>query len=129
MLDFARELVAPATENPPGTAYPKCVRLLRRRLRELGLLLDPHVPSHCVRASYGGGTRTLYFHGHYHVVPPASPDRFLPVVRNGRLFGRGSSDMKSGLAAMVYAALALRESGVRLNGKIALTAVRLLGGS
>ena len=123
MLDFTRELVALPTENPPGSAYPQCVRLLRKRLRELRLPLDSHAPRHCVRATYGSGPRTLYFHGHYDVVPAAAPDQFRPVVRNGRLFGRGSSDMKSGLASMVSAILALRDSGVPLDGKIVLTMV------
>jgi len=123
MLDFARELIALPTENPPGTAYPQCVRLLRKRLRDLRLPLDSPTPRYCVRATYGSGPRILYFHGHYDVVPAASPQQFRPVVRNGRLFGRGSSDMKSGLASMVYAILALRDSGVQLDGKIVLTMV------
>ena len=123
MLDFTRELVALPTENPPGSAYPQCFRLLRKRLRDLRLPLDSHTPRHCVQASYGNGPRILYFHGHYDVVPAAAPEQFLPVVRNGRLFGRGSSDMKSGLASMVFAILALRDSGARLDGKIVLTMV------
>jgi succinyl-diaminopimelate desuccinylase len=120
MLDFVRELIALPTENPPGTAYPECVRFLRRRLRELRLPLDSHAPRHCVRASYGRGQSTLYFQGHYDVVPAAASSQFLPVVRNGRLYGRGSSDMKSGLASMLFAILALRDSGVNLDGKIIL---------
>lgn len=123
MLDFVRDLIALPTENPPGTAYRECVSLLRKRLRELRLPVDSHALHDCVRASYGSGPRTLYFHGHYDVAPAAVPRQFVPAVRNGRLFGRGSSDMKSGLASMVYAILALRDSGVRLNGKIVLTLV------
>jgi len=123
MLDFVRELIALPTENPPGTAYLECVRFLRRRLRKLGLRLDSHTPHYCVRAHYGSGQRTLYFQGHYDVVPAAASSQFLPVMRNGRLFGRGSSDMKSGLASMVYAILALRDSGVNLDGRIILSLV------
>ncbi len=123
MLDFARELIALPTENPPGNAYDDCAKLLRSRLRELGFLLDSQVPRPCVRARYGRGQRTLYFHGHFDVVPANSPAQFQPVVRNGRLFGRGSSDMKSGLAAMLYAAVALKESGMSFDGKLILSFV------
>jgi acetylornithine deacetylase/succinyl-diaminopimelate desuccinylase-like protein len=36
-VDFARELVAVASENPPRSAYPECVRIIEARLRNLGL--------------------------------------------------------------------------------------------
>jgi len=47
----------------------------------------------------GTGPHTLYFSGHYDVVPAQSRDQFQPRVEGRNLFGRGSSDMKSGLAA------------------------------
>lgn len=39
------------------------------------------------------------------------------------LFGRGASDMKSGLAAMIYAVKAIKTCGVELDGRIGLTIV------
>jgi acetylornithine deacetylase/succinyl-diaminopimelate desuccinylase family protein len=74
-------------------------------------------------SSYGTGAKTLYFHGHYDVVPASSEDQFQPYVKDGKLFGRGSSDMKSGLAAMIYAIKAIKSSNIQLNGKIGLTIV------
>lgn len=121
--DFACDLIALPTENPPGNAYAECARLLRTHLQALGFPLDPQTPRHCVRACCGRGLRTLYFHGHYDVVPAASSGQFHPLVRNGRLFGRGSSDMKSGLASMVYALVALKDSAVQLDGKVVLSFV------
>jgi len=41
---------------------------------------------------------------------------FDPVIKDGRLFGRGAQDMKGGLAAMLGAARALAESGDWLPG-------------
>lgn len=57
----------------------------------------------------GGNGPLLCFAGHTDVVPPGPPgswhsDPFVPVVRDGHVFGRGAADMKSGLAAMVTAA-------------------------
>lgn len=54
----------------------------------------------------GEGKRTLGFCGHEDVVATDNPDQwtsdpFVATIRNGRLYGRGASDMKSGLAAML----------------------------
>ena len=71
-----------------------------------------------------GGTRPgLLFLGHSDVVPAGSGwDRppFEPYVRDGRLYGRGSTDMKGGLAAVLIALRALRTAGVELPGRAAL---------
>lgn len=37
MIEFTSELVAIASENPPGTAYPDCVRAIESKLRALDL--------------------------------------------------------------------------------------------
>ena len=54
----------------------------------------------------GEGDRTLGFCGHEDVIATDNPDQwtsdpFVATIRNGRLYGRGASDMKSGLAAML----------------------------
>jgi succinyl-diaminopimelate desuccinylase len=122
MLELTRELVAIPTENPPGNRYGDAIELLCRRLRELGFT-DTRVEGDCVLSFVGVGDRTLYFSGHYDVVPAQSPTQFEPAVKGANLFGRGSSDMKSGLAAMIYAARALRDCGAALDGRIGLVFV------
>jgi acetylornithine deacetylase/succinyl-diaminopimelate desuccinylase-like protein len=74
-------------------------------------------------ATHGSGERTLYFHGHYDVVPAQNPEQFLPVRKEHFLFGRGSSDMKGGIVAMLYAILALKQFQVDLNGRVRLMLV------
>ena len=51
---------------------------------------------------------TLVFHGHYDVVP-ARPEQFTPRIQGDRLEGRGSYDMKGGLAAMMCALQDLKD--------------------
>ena len=123
MLEFARELVSIPTENPPGRAAEECARLLRDRLRSMEFPIEPRTPGGSIRSFYGRGKRTLYFHGHFDVVPAASPAQFQPAIREGKLLGRGSSDMKGGLVSMIYAVRAIQECGLKLDGRIALTFV------
>src|SRR5438445_2077900 len=123
MLAFASELIAIPKENPPGKAAEECARVLRDRLRRMGFPAEPKTPGHSVRSFYGRGKRMLYFHGHFDVVPAASPAQFPPSIRGEKLFGRGSSDMRSCLVAMIYAVRAIQECGLKLDGRIALTFV------
>jgi succinyl-diaminopimelate desuccinylase len=134
MIAFTSELVAIASENPPGHAYPDCVRVIEARLRALDLPCEivRYRPAKGTRddsgaaivsSRVGTGRRTLYFSGHYDVVPVTTPGQCAPVLKGRTLFGRGSADMKGGLAAMLYAAVALRELRVPLDGRVDLVFV------
>lgn len=122
MVELTRELVAIPTENPPGVSYHDTVAFLTSRLRALGFD-ETRVEGDCVLSFIGRGTRTLYFSGHYDVVPAQRPDQFTPTLHGKTIVGRGSSDMKSGLAAMIYAAKALREHGALDDGRVGLVFV------
>ena len=130
--DFTRELVAIPTENPPGARYRECVDLISERLSELGITHEvigvpsdaaDGCPRYCILGSHGAGDRAVHFHGHYDVVPASVAGQFEPQVQNGNLFGRGSSDMKSGLAAMIYAVKVLEAANVECGGRIELRIV------
>jgi acetylornithine deacetylase/succinyl-diaminopimelate desuccinylase-like protein len=120
MAALLEELVAIDTENPPGRALGRCGRILCDGMKRLGLepeLIEvaPHreLEDPCVvRCSVGAGSRTIYFHGHFDVVPAQDPGQFRPRRRDGRIIGRGSADMKGGLVSMMYGALAARELGL-----------------
>ncbi|KAL3827115.1 hypothetical protein ACHAXA_002350 [Cyclostephanos tholiformis] len=65
--------------------------------------------------SRSGGDAILLI-GHVDVVPASNDDGwsahpFDPVVRDGRMYGRGAGDMKAGVVAMIYAIVALRDLG------------------
>jgi acetylornithine deacetylase/succinyl-diaminopimelate desuccinylase family protein len=133
-IDFTKALIEIPTENPPGVAYRACVDLLAHKLGELGLaytLQEAPAPSsshssepgYCLLSSYGIGEKTLYFHGHYDVVPASDPAQFRPFLKEDKLFGRGSSDMKGGIVAMMAAIQAIKECGIPLRGKIGLTII------
>ncbi|MDX6629071.1 MAG: acetylornithine deacetylase, partial [Gaiellales bacterium] len=75
-------------------------------------------PQLVARFRGSGGGRALLLNGHVDVVDvePRSnwtqADPFAAVARDGRLYGRGTCDMKGGVASMVTAACALAELGI-----------------
>ncbi len=75
-----------------------------------------------------GNGPTLLFDGHMDTVDVGRLDRWAHgpyngIVEQGVLHGRGSCDMKGGLAAMVYAARALLDAGLELNGTLYVVGV------
>lgn len=75
-----------------------------------------------LQAGTGGG-RTLLMGGHTDVVPAEEADwitgnGYEAKIIDGKLYGRGSADMKGGLAASLVAIRALKETGVKLRGDI-----------
>jgi succinyl-diaminopimelate desuccinylase len=133
-VDFLQRLIRVPTVNPPGAAYIECATLIGEHLRNLGYTVEyiKLSASEVVElAPYGEGQpRTnvigrlpdrlgapvLHFNGHMDVVPPGSgwsTDPFGGEVRDGRIYGRGASDMKGGIAAQIYAVEAIRRAGLR----------------
>ena len=87
-----------------------CQEVLASRLEALGFECETMVFGEVTNLWARRGTESpvLCFAGHTDVVPPGPEDEwntdpFDPVIVDGMLFGRGSADMKSGLAAMVVA--------------------------
>ena len=72
-----------------------------------------------------GSGRSLLFNGHVDVIPPGPEDAWQTgpwagAVRDGKIFGRGASDMKAGLAAYTMAMHTIIASGLKLKGDVIL---------
>jgi acetylornithine deacetylase/succinyl-diaminopimelate desuccinylase-like protein len=70
--------------------------------------------------------RTLIFNGHFDVYPPSTSwsfDPFSTPIRDGKLYGPGSTDMKGGTTAMVVACAVLSALELPKNGRVAVLAV------
>jgi succinyl-diaminopimelate desuccinylase len=120
IVAFARDLVAIPSENPPGACYDECIDRICAELDSLAIVWelvetgDRETRRRAIVAMVGDGGPLLYLHGHYDVVPGFSRAQFEPRVEDGRLVGRGASDMKGGLAAIVHAARAAAKVGARV---------------
>jgi len=130
ILAFSKDLIGIASENPPGAQYRECADRIGAELDRLGFAYQvleapgaPERPRYNLLCFHGDGPRTLYFHGHYDVVPAQSRAQFTPRVEDGRLFGRGAADMKAGLAAMIYATYLLKQLELPLKGRVGLSIV------
>jgi acetylornithine deacetylase/succinyl-diaminopimelate desuccinylase family protein len=105
--------------------------LLFEKLKELGLsprYLGASKERPNVVAEWGEkrGRTTLMLNGHMDTIPPESKDVVSPysgAVRSGKLYGLGALDMKSTLAAYVFAVRALMQAKVKLSGKLYLAFV------
>ncbi len=78
-----------------------------------------------VKLRGSGGGKNLIFNGHTDTVPPyrMTIDPFGGEVRDGFVWGRGTSDMKGPIASMLIALLAIKRSGIKLRGDIIFTGV------
>ncbi len=126
-------LVRVPTVNPPGDVYTECAELVGRRLAERGYAIE-YVRAEGVRGDSARYPRTnvvgrltgragsgpcVHFNSHIDVVEAGSGwtvDPFAGVVKDGRVYGRGTCDMKGGLAASMIAIEAILEEGIRFPG-------------
>jgi len=130
LASLARDLVRMPSVNPPGDEK-QVAEFIADRLKSGGFEVDiydvyPQRPN--VTATLKGAEEgpTLLFNGHTDVVPVGSgwtTEPFKADVRNGRIYGRGSADMKGGLASMIVAMEALKETGIELRGNLVFSAV------
>ncbi len=104
-------LLAELVRRPSVTpADAGCQEIIAGRLAALGFHCEamPFGDVSNLWARRGTSGPVLCFSGHTDVVPPGSEeewdsDPFEPLIKDGLMVGRGSADMKSGLAAMIVA--------------------------
>ena len=113
-LDLTQELIRFNTINPPGNEKP-CANYLGEILESAGFFVSYHDFAEdrtSLIARTGDGSKPpLCFTGHIDTVPLGamkwSKDPLAAHIEDNRLYGRGSSDMKSGVAAFVFAMVEL----------------------
>lgn len=145
LVEALQNLLRIPTVNPPGDSYEEFAATFREWLDTFGYgtsvvrvpdallpTLAPHGegrPRPSIIATLdgpGGDGFRIHLNGHYDVVPPGEDWSFPPfsgVLHEGKVYGRGAADQKSGLVMQVLAVEALRRAGVPWRGRITHSAV------
>lgn len=117
LVSLLESFIRIPSENPPGRNLAKAQAWIADQLAYYEIPFEIHPSSRTetdhavIIGTVGSGDRHMYLHGHYDVVPAFSEEQYEPKVREGSVFGRGASDMKSGVVAMLLAAVVHRDLG------------------
>jgi len=122
-LDLTRKLIAFDTISPPGNEAD-CAKFIAALLEPAGFEITWHDWQSqrpnliaTLPATEPVSRGSIVYSGHLDTVPLGQAawnvDPFAGEIRNGRLYGRGTSDMKSGVAAAIMAGLRLSHEPVR----------------
>lgn len=142
-LDFAKKVLIESLKipsiSPSGDGYEEISQVYRELMVEIGLnvevhkvpqqIVDEHVPKEgrgkprfIVVGRLGEGRPIIHFNGHYDVVPGGSnwtvTEPFKPVEVEGKIYGRGATDMKGGIAAFLASILSISERVGEFKGTI-----------
>jgi succinyl-diaminopimelate desuccinylase len=137
VVALTQDLVRIPTVNPPGDAYEACARYIGERLKPRGFAVEyvralgapgdsDAKPRVNVVARWQGSSagECVHFNSHIDVVEAGSgwtSDPFGAEIRDGKIYGRGTCDMKGGLAASIIACEALIESGMPIPGALEIS--------
>jgi succinyl-diaminopimelate desuccinylase len=137
MVAFLQCLIRIPTVNPPGREYRAAAEWIGAKLKEFEYDVEYVAaegrPEHTrenprvnvIGRMPGCAQRPLlHFNGHFDVVPVGAGwtvDPFAALLRDGKIYGRGTADQKAGIAASIYAVEAIRRSGIKLQGTVELS--------
>jgi len=121
-LVLLKQLIACPSITPNDAG---CQNIIAERLRKIGFKIEHLEQNHVknIWARLGTKAPLIVFAGHTDVVPTGplanwQHDPFQPTEQEGKLFGRGATDMKSGLAAMIVASENFVAKNPNFNGSI-----------
>jgi succinyl-diaminopimelate desuccinylase len=124
LIDLTTRLIQIPTENPPGNEK-KAFLFLKPILSKMGfnikILLSPKGRWNIIAEKrWGKGGRRLIFNGHLDVVPAGHLVQwkyppFQGKLEKGRIYGRGASDMKGGIASFLHAISMIDRSNIHPN--------------
>lgn len=131
LLKLCSEMIQIPSINPPGDVE-NIVRYIKKYLEDCGIgyeVVGASEDKPNILARYGTPDgKTVVFNGHCDVVPVGEEEKwdfppFSGKIKNGEMLGRGTSDMKCGLGAAMFAIALFAKEGIQLSGDVLLTVV------
>jgi len=129
--ELLQRLIRFNTTNPPGNEKD-CILYIKGLLEDFGLdthilSLDDNRPNLVTRLTGQGNSSPILVYGHVDVVPTSGQNwtyhPFEAKVADGCIWGRGTLDMKGGVAMMISAVLRAKAENSRLPGDVILALV------
>ncbi|GAI61315.1 unnamed protein product, partial [marine sediment metagenome] len=131
-IEFLKELIQTESVNPPGNEKNVALKIEKYlKHAEINCEVFPFGDNRAnlmatLNDNFDG--KNLLYNGHMDVVPPGSEEEwkyppFSATVKRKRIYGRGATDMKGGLAAIVIALKILKRLDLELSGNLILNAV------
>jgi len=128
VVSLCQELIQIKSVNPPGDEHPMA-EFVSSHLKKAGLEVEliPHSPTRASVLAHLKSTRKkpgLLFNAHLDTVPVGSEkwihEPFAGEVAEGKIWGRGTADMKGGLAALMVAVKTIAKARLPLQGDLIL---------
>lgn len=132
-IDEVLDLIRQPSISATNDGMVECAKIFKDRMQEAGIrtrIIASNGPPYIFGETESPGAKmTILFYGHYDVQPPDPLDLwdsppFEPQIRDGRIFGRGSSDNKGQLWAIVKAVEVVR----KVKGKVPINVKFLIDG-
>lgn len=130
-IEFLQSLVRIPSVNPSEKFESELADYLAEKTEQLGMTVRQLEPAPLRKSNFAFLTgdpsgKTLLFNSHLDTVPAGDLskwkyDPFAATIVNGKMYGRGTKDMKAGLAAAYMAIKAIVNSGVDLRGNLAMS--------
>jgi len=131
-IEFLRELIQTESYNPPGNEKNVALKI-EKYLRNGGITCEifpfgENRANLIATLNNNFSEKNLLYNGHMDVVPPGSEEKwkFPPLsatLKRNKIFGRGATDMKGGLAAMIISLKILKKLHLISSGNLILNAV------
>lgn len=131
MLAFLSKMISFNSGNPPGLEL-EAQNWLREQFQQFGfdtvdywVVDEKKKRPNVVAVKKGDGGRALIFNGHMDVSPVSEEDAkkwtygpWNATVKDGKVYGRGTSDMKGGITSVIWAAKSLLDNDIPLKGDL-----------
>jgi succinyl-diaminopimelate desuccinylase len=131
-IEILKQLISIDTSVPPGDNYSKVINYLEPLFKEAGFdTVKVAIPPEQAEGRQGrvnlvchrhyAGKPRLIFYAHIDVVPAQGWDAFRPKLENGKIFGRGSADMKGAIPGLLIGLEAVKDKPLKYDTSVIIT--------